>query len=293
MKNRQIRDFVSVARAACMLVLLVAGCQSTHTSADTQADTQVGQTDPVATPSQAPNPCVIPVSSGETRGTAAGWGEGFTWMDQHDAINVSSARAVAEGRRVDVVLLGDSITQSWGGPGRRLGSPGAAAREQHFGRWDTLNFGISGDRTQHLLWRIEHGNFDGISPQAIVLMIGTNNLSAGDSIEQIAAGVAAILDSLTHRLPETQIVLCGVLPRGRLPTDPMRLAVEQLNALLGPLGDRPRVEFVDHAPGFLDGNGEARGELMAGDFLHLRPAGYDAWGAALAAELQRLFPGGG
>ena len=285
MENRQFRDFVSAARVARILLLLVAGCQNSHTP----AQPQVGQTDPVAGPSEAPNPCVVPVPSAETRGAAAGWGEGFTWMDQHEAINASAQLAAAEGRRVDVVLLGDSITQSWGGPGRSVGSPGAAAREIHFGRWDTLNFGISGDRTQHLLWRVAHGNFDGIRPGVVVLLIGTNNLSAGDSAEQIAAGVRAVIEALREQQPETRVLLCAVLPRGPHPSDPMRTAVHDLNRLLEPLGNLPGVWYLDPSPVFLDGSDEARASLMAGDFLHLSPAGYDAWGAVLSRQVADLL----
>lgn len=259
----------------------VAGCRD--------AGEPVGQPDPIVRTSESLNPCIIPVSSGETRGAAAGWGAGFTWMDQHDAINASSRVAAQEGRRVDVVLLGDSITQSWGGPGRSVGSPGGAAREKHFGQWDTLNFGISGDRTQHLLWRIENGNFEGIRPRVVVVLIGTNNLSAGDSSEQIAEGIGAVLGLLLDRLPETSVILNAVLPRGKMLDDPMRLAVSMLNEKIETLGERPRVRFVDPSSVFLEDTGNANTQRMAGDFLHLAPAGYDAWGAALTGEIERVL----
>lgn len=270
-------------RATLVLTLcgVAAGCR--------HAAPPAGPSDPNGRSIGAVNPGVIPVPSGETRGAAAGWGDGFTWMDQHKAINASSRLAAQSGRPVDVVLLGDSITQSWGGPGRSVGSPGGAARQKHFGDWDTLNFGISGDRTQHLLWRVENGNFEGISPKVIVLMIGTNNLSAGDSPDQVAEGIKALVDLLRDRLPETSVVLNAVLPRGKAPEDPMRLAVSALNEKIEALGQRPRVHYFDPSSVFLAGTGEANTERMAGDALHLAPAGYDAWGAAVNGEIERVL----
>jgi len=212
-------------------------------------------------------------------------------MDQHEDINNAAQAAADAGRRVDLVLLGDSITQSWGGAGRSVGEPGAAAREKHFGEWTVLNAGISGDRTQHLLWRIDHGNLDPISPRAVVLMIGTNNLSAGDTPEQIAEGVRAVVDRLLEKLPEARVILCATLPRGRQADDPMRLGVAELNALIKPVGDHARVSYIDPTAEFLNEDGEARAGLMAGDFLHLQPAGYDVWGAVLARAAAEVLGG--
>ncbi len=229
------------------------------------------------------NPCLQPVSSQETRGAAAGWGVGRTWMDQHEHIN-----AIAQ-KPLDVVLLGDSITQSWGGEGRSVGSPGGAARQKHLEHWRLGNFGISGDRTEHILWRIEHGNFDGPPPRVVVLMIGTNNLSRGHTPAQISEGIHAIVNTLQWKLPESQILLLGTFPRGADASDPMRKRVQELNRLIAPLGQRERVRFLDLASEFVEPTGAASPTKMAGDKLHLTAQGYDAWGAAMAPVLKEML----
>gem|GEM_PF-866889 len=231
------------------------------------------------------NPAVKPIASGETRGAAAGWGAGRTWHDQHSDIN----DAVLDKEPIDLVLLGDSITQSWGGPKRSVWGPGAAAREEFFGSYRHANFGISGDRTEHLLWRIDHGNFDKIAPRVIVVMIGTNNLSVGHSPEQIAAGIGAVIDRLNAKTPRSQIVLVGVLPRGKTADDPFRKKVRALNALLGPFSENDRVTFADMSDLFLEEDRTARADLFGGDFLHLRAAGYSAWAAALGPIVDSLL----
>lgn len=106
---------------------------------------------------------------------------------------------------VDVLFLGDSITQAWDGPGKEI-------FQNRFAPWKPANFGIGGDRTQHVLWRITEGKeLEGISPKVVVLMIGTNNFSS-DSSEQIAEGIKAILTTLHEKLPDTKVLLLGVFP---------------------------------------------------------------------------------
>ena len=231
------------------------------------------------------NPAVIPIASNETRGRAAGWGEGRTWRDQHTDIN----NAVEDNEPIDLVLLGDSITQSWGGSKRSVWGSGVAAREEFFGLYRHANFGISGDRTEHLLWRIDHGNFEQIAPRVIVLMIGTNNLSVGHTPEQIAEGISAVIARLNDKTPRSQIVLVGVLPRGAAADDPFREKVCALNAQLDPLSENDRVTFKDISHLFLHDDGTARADLFGGDSLHLRPAGYAAWAEALAPVVDSLL----
>lgn len=231
------------------------------------------------------NPALVPIPSNETRGRAAGWGEGRTWRDQHDEIN----DAVKGEEPIDLVLLGDSITQSWGGARRTVWGPGSAARKEYFGPYRHANFGISGDRTEHLLWRIDHGNFDQIAPRVIVLMIGTNNLSVGHTPEQVAEGIGAVIARLKDKTPRSHVVLVGVLPRGKTGDDPMRKKVCALNALIEPLSENDGVTLTDMSHLFLSDDGTARAELYGGDYLHLRPAGYAAWAAALAPVVDSLL----
>lgn len=231
----------------------------------------------------AANPAIVPISSDETRGESAGWGVGRTWLDQHHDI-----LRITEQGDADVVLLGDSITQSWGEGGRRVAATGQAARAEHLGAFRLGNFGVSGDRTEHVLWRIEHGEFDGLTPKVVVLMIGTNNLTEGHTPKQTAEGVTAIIDKLVEKLPQTQVLLMGVLPRGRAADDPMRLRAKKLNAQIASLGERTEVVYLNLDYAFLNRDGSAKTELFADDFLHLRSVGYEVWGEALVPMIAQL-----
>ena len=123
------------------------------------------------------------------------------WVKRHESFN----ERVKKGN-VDLIFIGDSITQGWEGAGKKVW-------EEFYGKRNAVNLGIGGDRTQHVLWRLENGNIEGIKPKLAVLMIGTNN-SGSNSSEQIAAGVTAIVEKLRKELPETKVLVLGIFPRG-------------------------------------------------------------------------------
>ncbi len=216
---------------------------------------------------------MIPATSHENRASAAGWRGGGAWIDQHRDIN-----AIAQRGNVDVVFLGDSITQSWGGPGRNVAVTGNAAWEKHFSDLHVANFGISGDRTQHVLWRIEHGNFDGINPKVIVLLIGTNNLG-DDSGEEIADGIELIVRRLEEKAPGAKILLYGIFPRGGQADDPMRDKIKTINQAIAKLDNGRTTFYVDLAAALTADNGKLKADCFRGDHLHLTPAGYEVWAA--------------
>ena len=228
------------------------------------------------------SPSLVPVGRPDYRAAAAGWQGSDAWLDQHN-----DCRAVAAAGRGQLVLLGDSITQSFGGPGRRVWSPGQHAREASLGRWPVANLGISGDRTQHLLWRIDQGTLEGLSPRFAAVLIGTNNVSAGDSAAEIAAGVERVVERVLEALPEVHVLVQGLLPRGA-PEDPERTAVQAVNRHLAALGVRRQVTYRDFGPRFLERDGRLRIELYGGDGLHLSPSGYGVWARALADTLAAL-----
>ncbi len=212
---------------------------------------------------------MLPVPSAEDRAAAAGWGSG-TWMDQHEQIcRIGRTR---ETDAPDLVFLGDSITQSWGGPGRAVYTVAPETWERFYAGRRAANFGISGDRTQHLLWRLRHGALDGLRPRAIMILIGTNNVGA-DAPADIARGMEAVLAEARRRAPEAKVLL-GVLPRGFAADDPARVVMRAIQAAL-------RVPFLDLAPQFTNPDGSLRADLYAGDGLHLSPAGYAAWAEAI------------
>jgi lysophospholipase L1-like esterase len=209
------------------------------------------------------------------------------WLKRHEGFVVEAARG-----GVDVLFLGDSITDGWRRPGPN-GGKGVWDRE--FAPLRAANFGIGGDRTQHVLWRIEHGTLEGLRPRVVVLMIGTNNTgferdgtTARNTPAETVAGVQAILGQLRRRVPEARVLLLAVFPRGEKPDHPQRLQVNEINRGLAPLADGRHVTFLDVGPSFLAADGALPAAVMP-DFLHPREEGYTRWAAALQAPLAELL----
>ena len=202
------------------------------------------------------------------------------WQERFDACN---AQAAAGG--FDILFIGDSITQGWGTEGREVW-------EKEIAPLGAANFGFSGDRTENVLWRLDHGNLEGrIAPRAVVVMIGTNNTGHGmDLPEEIAQGVSAIVGRLTDRLPRARVLLLGIFPRGEKPDDPMRVNNAAANALIARLDGAGggRVKFLDLGPRFLAPDGALPQEIMP-DRLHLSPRGYAIWAEAILPELRAIL----
>ena len=225
---------------------------------------------------------VVPVPSQEDRAAAAGWSKGGNWMDQHEDIN----RIGQTSPDIDIVFLGNSITQSLGGPGRNVWSSASDIRNEFFGHLMTANFGISGDRTQHILWRIDHGNFDNINPRIIVLMIGTNNLSH-DPAEDISNGIEAVIDRLENKVPGATVLLMSII-RGKSEDDSLRQKAGQVNRMIRKLDKRKNVQYIDLTKVFYIPDGQANVVLMRNDFVHFSLEGYRAWAEILQPYLQEL-----
>ncbi len=197
------------------------------------------------------------------------------FMAKHEAF----VKTAKEGK-AQVVFLGDSITAGWGGNGKEVWASA-------FGKWEPANFGIGGDRTQHVLWRIENGELDGLKPKAAVLMIGTNNAST-DPADGIARGVTRIVETIRKKLPTTKILLLAVFPRGeKASPNPGREKLKEVNAIIAKLHDGKSVFFLDIADKFLQPDGSLTKEIMP-DFLHLSPAGYQIWADAITPKLTEL-----
>ncbi len=184
----------------------------------------------------------------------------------------------------DLVFLGDSITQGWEGGGK-------AVWDREYAPLKAANFGFSGDRTEHVLWRLDHGELLGLKPKVIVIMIGTNNVGHGSSNpQQTSVGVKAIIGKLLTAIPTTKILLLGVFPRSNQPDDGMRKAVDQINGLIKGFADGKRVFWDDIGYAFLRPDGTLRTPLMP-DQLHPNDAGYEIWAKAMKPELDRLMGG--
>lgn len=197
------------------------------------------------------------------------------WMNRHQSFNTR----VKQGN-VDLLLIGDSITQGWEGAGKNVWAKFYAKR-------NAVNLGIGGDRTQHVIWRLDNGNVDGIKPKAAVLMIGTNN-SGSNTSEQIAAGVKTIVERLRTKLPETKILVLAIFPRGATKDDARRKTNEGANAIIAKLADEKMVFFQDIGSKFLEADGTLSKEIMP-DLLHLNEKSYTIWAEAIEPNVKKLM----
>jgi lysophospholipase L1-like esterase len=187
---------------------------------------------------------------------------------------------IAQEGTAELVFLGDSITAGWGRQ--------QPIWDKAFGTYKPANFGIGGDRTQHVLWRIKNGELDVIKPKAIVLMIGTNN-SATDSAEGISKGITAIVETIRSKQPQAKLLLLAVFPRGeKRSPNPQRDKLKEVNATIAKLDDGKHIHFLDIGEKFLQPDGSLSKEIMP-DFLHLSPAGYQIWADAISEKLAALM----
>jgi N-acetylglucosamine-6-sulfatase len=190
--------------------------------------------------------------------------------------------AISKEGKARVVFLGDSITQGWEGPGR-------AVWTEKFEPLGAANFGISGDRTEHVLWRLEHGNFDGLKPELIVVMIGTNNTGhRKDPSAETAAGVLTIVEKLQAKCPDARILLLAIFPRGETKSDPLRVLNDGANALVRERVDGKRVVWLDVGDKYLNADGTMKKDLMP-DLLHPNEKGYVVWGEAIEGKVRTML----
>lgn len=197
------------------------------------------------------------------------------WMKRHNSFN----ERVKQGS-VDLLLIGDSITQGWEGEGKEVW-------KEFYEKRNAVNLGIGGDRTQHVLWRLDNGNIDGIKPKLAVLMIGTNN-SGSNTSEQIAEGVKAIVEKLRTKLPETKVLVLAVFPRGPNNDDRLRKVNQGTNAIIAKLADDKDVFFQDIGPKFVDADGNLSKEIMP-DLLHLNNKSYRIWAESIEDNVKKLM----
>jgi lysophospholipase L1-like esterase len=194
-----------------------------------------------------------------------------------------------------VVMIGDSITHFWGGLPNANHVNGPTAWQHLFGAdaGNVLNLGFGWDRTQNVLWRLRQGEFDGLTPQAIVLMIGTNNLTRSSNArantpQEIVAGIEAIREELHKRSPSSRLIVMAILPRGRSATDPLRASVTATNQLMAAhFRNDASVIYLDIGEKFLDTDGTLPVSMMS-DGVHPTDAGYGIWADALADTFRKL-----
>jgi len=225
-----------------------------------------------------PDPCVPAIPTAPYTKTA--------WPARHQA-----KLAEKSSRKIDLVFLGDSITECWEKKGKQGGTE---AWQTYYAKRNALNLGFSGDRTEHVLWRLQHGEIDRISPKVLVLMIGTNNTGQLDGKQPAtatAAGVKAILNEIRTRCPQTKILLLGVLPRSEKGSDALRLHNDQVNDLIKEFGKLPQVTYLDIGSHFLrsQGDGKTLNTGLMPDKLHPWRDGYFVIAKAIEPTLAALL----
>jgi lysophospholipase L1-like esterase len=216
------------------------------------------------------NTAVIPVPKLEN--------DSYDWAARH-------AEVLRIQRNLDpeIVLIGDSITHFWGGEPKANHVNGAPAWQSVFGKYRTLNLGFGWDRTQNVLWRLDHGEFDGLHPRVVIVHIGTNNTSETAHARQntpaeIAAGVQAICERIRQQAPGAKIVLMNIFPREQSPEHPRRKLIAKTNRRLAQI---PGVIHLDIGAKLLQPDGTLTRDVM-GDFCHPTNKGYQVWADALA-----------
>ncbi len=209
----------------------------------------------------------VPPNAPDTRG--AGW-------EKRALENIARGKEMAGS--VGVIFDGDSITDFWQ-------KRGLAIWTARFTKYHPIDFAISGDVTQSVLWRLAHGQAEGMHPKLIALMIGTNNMKETSTPEQIAGGVSAIIAEYQKRCPDAVILLQAIFPRSQEPTDPFRLKVKATNELLAKLGT-DKVVYLDFGEKFLRPDGKLGKDIFP-DSLHPNEKGYQIWADAIQPLLDK------
>ena len=219
--------------------------------------------------------------------TAGHWG-GSKWLEAH-------AKLVehVQGNRgpIDVLLIGDSITQQWGSVLER--KPLNAAWQKHFGRYKTVNLGMAGDKTQNVLWRLDHGGVAGLQPRLVVLLVGNNNMfyTRETGVAAAAQGIKACVENLRAKFPEAELVVATIFPAHR-PGHAFYEDIKQTNAALRAmkLERDPKVHVIDLWLEMIEADGTLRRGLFQVDNIHLTQGdGYAFFAAQLQPVVARLL----
>ena len=224
-------------------------------------------------PAAAENTAIVPAGKLEN--------DFYDWQKRHDAV-----MAIKDALKPEIVFLGDSITHLWAGePNEPRGNVGVESMKTLSNGGAVLNLGFGWDRTQNVLKRIELGEIDGISPKAVIIHIGTNNLAGTNNARantpaEIAEAISVIVDRVREKCPAAKIVLMAVFPRGEKADDGNRAKIAQINERIVKLDSKPGVVILDITAKLTNADGSISREVMP-DFLHPGARGYAIWAEAL------------
>jgi beta-glucosidase len=199
----------------------------------------------------------------------------------HDRFLELNKRVKESQGQAEVIFVGDSITQGWEGNGKEVWAKYYAPRH-------ALNLGIGSDHTQHVLWRLDHGNLDGLKPKVAILLIGVNNIPDDNNTPRhVLEGVTAVVQKLREKLPETKVLLLGIFPF-REDFCSQRAKALQVNQALHKLDDGQSIRFLDFGYRFLQPDGKISKDIMR-DFLHPSATGYRIWAEAMEPDLAAML----
>lgn len=200
------------------------------------------------------------------------------WMPRHEA-KIAERKAMG---KVDLLMIGDSITHGWENAGR-------GQWEARYAKRNALNLGFGGDRTEQVIWRIQNGAIDDIDPKLAVVMIGTNNTGhRREDAGRTAEGIGRIVSEIHLRHPKTKVLLLAVFPRGATADDPLRRINDSINEIIAGHAADERVTFLDLSSTFLDDEGQLPKEIMP-DLLHPNVRGYELWAEAMEPSIEALL----
>jgi lysophospholipase L1-like esterase len=204
------------------------------------------------------------------------------WVGRHEGFV-----KIAQAGGVDLLFMGDSITDFWRNRGSNVWN-------KYYAPQHAANFGISGDRTQHVLWRMDNGELDGIRPKVVVLMIGTNNTgkerdkkTPRNAPPEVIAGVTAVVNDLRTKLPASKILLLAIFPRGDGGPE-QQSQINEINPVIAKLADGKMVTWLDIGSKFLDADGNVDKNIMPG-LLHPNAKGYQIWADAMNPTLDEMM----
>ncbi|MDZ4835737.1 MAG: GDSL-type esterase/lipase family protein [Candidatus Melainabacteria bacterium] len=219
---------------------------------------------------------------------------GFFWLEENKSPAEKSEAEVekyyqkmhtrimkrVKGVPIDLLFIGDSITEHWLDDGKDIWA-------KEYGAWNPGNFGLSGDTTYGVLWRLKQNDITGLKPKVAIVLIGTNDLSVGRGAAATARGIEKIVDTLKKQLPDTTVVLIGLLPRSRA-ADPGRKLITEVNQSISKLENGTDIRYLDVGNSFMGENGEVDPELMP-DGLHLSNKGYRVFADAMKPTLAQYL----
>lgn len=211
-------------------------------------------------------------------------------MDANSMVGHQQLLEKAKQGKVDVYFEGDSITRRWGA----TDYPQLLANwKQNFRGWNAADFGWGGDRTQNILWRLDHGELDALHPKVIVLLAGTNNIGRSmpaDSAAQVAdvtRGIQAVIERLRAKAPEATVIVTAIFPRNdNVAVMPL---IDQVNANLAALADGKQLRFLNINGKLADARGRLFAGMMDADQLHPTVKTYQIWADALKPHLQQIL----